>query len=75
MFLQNEHRERIKQIYAQTGKILEETLSYPEPENSPGGPLSYSSEQLFQNRGNLPHLNDLMYNDNYMMQGPLIVDD
>ena len=43
MFLQNEHRDRIKQIYAQTGKILEETLSYPDGyANGVGGPLSYS---------------------------------
>lgn len=27
MFLQNEHRDKIKQIYAQTGKILEDTLT------------------------------------------------
>jgi hypothetical protein len=27
MFMENQHREKIKQIYAQTGKILEETLT------------------------------------------------
>ena len=42
MFLQNEHRDRIKQIYAQTGKILEETLSYPDGSSNGVGPLSYS---------------------------------
>jgi hypothetical protein len=26
MFMGNEHREKIKQIYAQTDKIIEETL-------------------------------------------------
>lgn len=29
MFMENDHRDRIKQIYAQTGKILEETLKNP----------------------------------------------